>query len=55
MKRLTNAGKAVQKDIAAGKTTDRADFTVNGVELYALIGPGDDAEPVLTVMLIGED
>ena len=47
--------QAIQNDLAAGKNTDRADFTVNGVELYALIGPGDDAEPVLTVMLIGED
>jgi hypothetical protein len=25
------------------------------VQLYALCGPGDDAEPVITVMRIGED
>jgi hypothetical protein len=43
--------------------SDRAEFTVavwDGikhvtVELWALCGPGDDAEPVITIMLEGED
>ena len=34
---------------------DRTHFKVNGVALWALCGPGDDGEPVLTIMLEGED
>ena len=25
------------------------------VDLYAVVGPGDDAEPVITIMVQGED
>ena len=31
--------------------TDRMDFKAGDVELWSLIGPGDNGEPVLTVML----
>jgi hypothetical protein len=51
--------------IRAGRTTDRIWFSVlvdthgNGrrtkVDLYSVCGPGDDAAPVLTIMLRGED
>jgi hypothetical protein len=42
---------------------DRVDFQVlvydgarhRTVDLYALIGPGDDGEPIITMMLPGED
>jgi hypothetical protein len=42
---------------------DRVDFKVlfdqgndkRLVDLYSLCGPGDDLEPVITIMLIGED
>lgn len=38
---------------------DRADFTVSiagdDVDLYAVVGPGDTAEPVMTIMLPWED
>jgi len=48
---------------ASGGQTDRVHFAVsvwdgrksNTVKLWALIGPGDDAEPVMTIMLEGED
>ena len=49
----------------ANRNTDRVYFAVdvdtngdgkhNTVKLWSLIGPGDDGEPVLTVMLEGED
>ena len=49
--------------IRRGRDTDRVHFTVavwNGkrhdnVNLWALIGPGDDGEPVITIMMEGED
>lgn len=51
--------------IRAGRTTDKIWFSVlvdvhgNGrkskVDLYSVCGPGDDAAPVLTIMLRGED
>jgi hypothetical protein len=49
--------------IRANRDTDRVDFKVrvwNGVRfadvaLWCLVGPGDTAEPVLTIMLEGED
>ena len=34
---------------------DRIDFEVADWRLWACVGPGDDSEPVLTVMLRGED
>ncbi|MCE5280316.1 MAG: DUF6573 family protein [Planctomycetaceae bacterium] len=35
--------------------TDRLEFDVAHWKLWAHVGPGDDAAPVLTIMLIGED
>jgi len=39
--------------------SDRVDFTVSiageDVKLYSLCGPGDDAEPVITILLHHED
>lgn len=47
---------------AIGRMTEERDsipFTVNDStrdqRLYAVCGPGDDGEPVITVMLVGED
>ena len=49
---------------APSRDADRLDFSVlatdrhgrrRRVSLYALVGPGDDAEPVLTILLPGED
>ena len=34
---------------------DEIHFEVADWKLWALVGPGDDAEPVLTIMLEGED
>ena len=49
--------------IRGNRETDRVHFTVavrngkrhNDVNLWALIGPGDDGEPVITIMMEGED
>jgi hypothetical protein len=49
--------------IKAGGSTDRVNFRLNvwnghqydEVRLWALCGPGDTAEPVVTIMLEGED
>ena len=52
--------------IRRGQGGDRVDFAPlflmpgkgdkpRGVQMYALCGPGDDAEPVITVMMPGED
>lgn len=44
---------------AAKRVTDRVTFGLMNaeefVDLYAVLSPGDDMEPVITVMLIGED
>ena len=41
------------------ETRFKTDFIMEGkpetVEMYAVIGPGDSMEPVITIMLIGED
>ena len=34
---------------------DRVHFTMGEIDLWAIVGPGDEGEPVLTVMLEGED
>jgi hypothetical protein len=39
----------------SGPNTDRLDFQFEGTDAWALVGPGDEGEPVLTVMLVGED
>lgn len=50
----------VAAGLARGCDTDRVDFHLRGrdgewVRLWALCGPGDTAEGVITVMLEGED
>jgi type I site-specific restriction endonuclease len=35
--------------------TDRIDVVCLGTHMYAVIGPGDTPEPVITIMLNGED
>ena len=35
--------------------TDRVEFAALGANLWAHCGPGDTAEPVITIMLEGED
>jgi hypothetical protein len=35
--------------------TDRIDFEVADWKLWACVGPGDNGEPVLTIILVGED
>lgn len=52
---IMSALVAMRKAIAVSPDGDRVTFTAKGVELYAVCGPGDDAEPVVTVMLVGED
>jgi hypothetical protein len=55
--------RELQRVGLGGLDTDRVHFTVrvfdggqhNDVKLWALIGPGDEGEPVLTIMLEGED
>jgi hypothetical protein len=42
-------------DIAVHVRNDDGEGDPPLVQLYALCGPGDNAEPVITVMLIGED
>lgn len=39
---------------AAGRS-DRVTFRLDSIALWAICGPGDNAEPVLTIMLEGED
>ena len=38
-----------------GGNISRVDLAFEGIKLYGQIGPGDEGEPVLTVMLEGED
>jgi len=37
------------------RNTDRIHFRLADLHLWSLIGPGDEGEPVLTIMLEGED
>ncbi len=46
--------------LSLSERSDRVTFTAPGVDdkpvsMWALCGPGDDGEPVLTIMLEGED
>lgn len=36
-------------------SSNRIDFEFNGNKMYSLIHGGDNGEPVITIMLIGED
>lgn len=61
--RLWDVLTVLRRAIAAAPDGDRVDFQVyvydgvghRPVGLYALIGPGDDGDPVITVMLPTED
>jgi hypothetical protein len=64
--RLWDVLNMLRHAIATNGEGDRVDFAVHVrkdnkeskpplVPLYAVCGPGDDAEPVITVMTIGED
>jgi len=44
---------AIRRGGARG--TDRVEFQALGEALYAHCGPGDDGEPVITLMVQGED
>ena len=51
---------AFAKAARRSRDTDRVEFSVPDLDgrtaaLWALIGPGDEGEPVLTIMLQGED
>ena len=39
----------------ANHNTNRVEFRIVDLNLWALVGPGDEGEPVLTIMLQGED
>ena len=61
--RLWDVLMLLKAGIRGNLKDDRVHFTVNvfdgtktnPVQLWALCGPGDDLEPVITVMLEGED
>lgn len=37
------------------RNQNRIDFTFKGHDMYSLVGPGDTVEPVITIMMRGED
>lgn len=37
------------------RNQNRIDFTFKGQEVYSLVGPGDTADPVITIRMRGED
>ena len=45
----------VAYEIVSGHSTDRITYKHADADTWALVGPGDEGEPVLTVMLEGED
>jgi hypothetical protein len=61
--RLWDVLTVLRRAIRGSGDGDRVDFRVlvfdgarhRTVDLYALIGPGDDGEPVMTILLPGED
>ena len=55
--RLAEVLRAMLAAIRRGgvRGTDRVEFEALGCALWAQCGPGDTAEPVITVMLEGED
>lgn len=64
--RLWDVLMMLRHAVCLNRNTDRVHFKVSVdtdgtgqhnklVELWALIGPGDTADPVLTIMLLGED
>lgn len=53
--RISAVLSALLGAIRAARGTDRVTFRGLGAELWAQCGPGDDGEPVITVMMQGED
>lgn len=55
--RLMNVMLQAAEAMRANRQADRIMFTTAApeVDLYVTIGPGDNYEPVLTIMLEGED
>ena len=47
--------RILRREIRRSNGSDRTDFKIGNVAAWALCGPGDEGEPVLTVMLQGED
>lgn len=47
--------EAAALEAVRGTRSDRVFFTQGGKELWAIVGPGDTAAPVMTIMLVGED
>ena len=53
--RISAVLSAMLEAIRQAQGTDRVQFTALDAALWAQCGPGDTAEPVITVMLQGED
>ncbi|EQD38002.1 hypothetical protein B1A_17278, partial [mine drainage metagenome] len=49
--RISAVHSALLEAIRAARGTDRVTFRGLGAELWAQCGPGDDGEPVITIML----
>jgi hypothetical protein len=47
--------RGLRREIRLHRENDWLDFQFEGIDAWALVGPGDEGEPVLTVMLEGED
>ena len=53
--RISAVLSAMLEAIRKARGTDRVEFRALGAELWAQCGPGDHGEPVITVMMQGED
>lgn len=53
--RLGNVLARARDAIRTVGDSDRVEFSALGSDCWAHIGPGDQGEPVITLMLIGED
>lgn len=56
--RAMRLGNLLARTMAAIRSSadgDRVDFSAVGLECWAHCGPGDNGEPVITIMLQGED
>ena len=53
--RISAVLSAMLEAIRKARGTDRVEFRALGAEMYARCGPGDDGEPVITMMMQGED
>jgi hypothetical protein len=53
--RISAVLSAMLEAIRSARGTDRVIFRALGADLWAQCGPGDDAAPVITIMLRGED